>query len=118
MLQEEHSAILSTFIKLQFVFKTFVLSIFKWLLKTGFTVVKNLFFLQYSAQVSSNSLIFNKGALEMNLIGEVMEDHTLDSIIKPVPGHYFQNKFYSETCLKRPLIKNTKISFQYQLSLN
>ena len=34
----EHSAILSTFIKLPFVFKTFVLSIFVWLLKTGFTV--------------------------------------------------------------------------------
>ena len=36
----EHSAIhvLSTFIKLQFDFKTFVLSIFEWLLKTCFTV--------------------------------------------------------------------------------
>ena len=34
----EHSAILLTFIKLQFVFKTFVLSIFEWLLKTGVTV--------------------------------------------------------------------------------
>ena len=35
----EHSVILSTFIKLPFVFKTFVLSIFEWLLKTGSTVV-------------------------------------------------------------------------------
>ena len=34
----EHSAILTTFIKLPFVFKTFVLSSFEWLLKTGFTV--------------------------------------------------------------------------------
>ena len=34
----EHSAIHSTFIKLPFVFKTFVLSIFEWPLKTGFTV--------------------------------------------------------------------------------
>ena len=34
----EHSAILSTFIKLQFVFKAFVLSIFEWPLKTGVTV--------------------------------------------------------------------------------
>ena len=32
------SAILSTFIKLPFVFKTCVLSILEWLLKTGFTV--------------------------------------------------------------------------------
>ena len=35
---QEHSAILSTFIKLPFVIKIFVLSIFKWLLKTGFTI--------------------------------------------------------------------------------
>ena len=34
----EHSAILSTCIKLQPVFETFVLSIFEWPLKTGFTV--------------------------------------------------------------------------------
>ena len=40
MLQGEHSVILSTFIKLQFVIKIFVLSIFEWLLKTGFTVFK------------------------------------------------------------------------------
>ena len=38
MLQEGHSAILSTFIKLLFVIKTFVLSMFEWPLKTGFTV--------------------------------------------------------------------------------
>ena len=38
MLQWEHSAILSTFIKLAFVMKIFVLSIFEWPLKTGFTV--------------------------------------------------------------------------------
>ena len=38
MLQREHSAIFLTFIKLPFVIKIFVLSIFEWLLKTGFTV--------------------------------------------------------------------------------
>ena len=37
--QGEHSAILSTFIKLPFVIKIFVLSVFKWPLKTGFTVL-------------------------------------------------------------------------------
>ena len=36
---QESSAILYTFIKLPFVFKTFVLSIIEWLLKTGFTVL-------------------------------------------------------------------------------
>ena len=39
MLQREHSAILSTFIKLPFVIKIFVLSIFEWPLKTGLTVI-------------------------------------------------------------------------------
>ena len=37
----EYSAILSTFIKLPFVIKTFVLSVFEWPLKTGFTVPKS-----------------------------------------------------------------------------
>ena len=39
----EHSAILSTFIELPFVFNTFVLSIFEWPLKTGFTVIFSCF---------------------------------------------------------------------------
>ena len=38
MLQGEHSAILSTFIKLKFVIKIFSLSIFEGPLKTGFAV--------------------------------------------------------------------------------
>ena len=38
MLQREHSAIHSTFVKLPIVIKIFVLSIFEWPLKTGFTV--------------------------------------------------------------------------------
>ena len=38
MLQGEHSAILSTFIKLSFVIKIFVLSNYEWPLKTGFNV--------------------------------------------------------------------------------
>ena len=39
MLQGEHSAILLTFIKLPFVIKVLVLSIFEWPLKTDFTVL-------------------------------------------------------------------------------
>ena len=40
MLQMEHSAILSTFIKVTFVIKICVLSIIEWPLKTGFTVIQ------------------------------------------------------------------------------
>ena len=39
MLQREHSTILSTSIKLASVIKIFVLSVFEWPLKTGFTVL-------------------------------------------------------------------------------
>ena len=42
MFQWEHSAILPTFMKLPFVIKIFVLSIFEWPLKTGFTVLTNM----------------------------------------------------------------------------
>ena len=43
MLQGEHSAILSTFIKLPFVIKTFVLSTFEWPLRTCFAVFVKAF---------------------------------------------------------------------------
>ena len=39
MPQGEHSAVLSTFIKLPYVIKIYVLSICEWPLKTGFTVL-------------------------------------------------------------------------------
>ena len=39
MLHGEHSAILSTFIKLPFVIKIFILSTFEWPFYTGFTVM-------------------------------------------------------------------------------
>ena len=39
MIQGEHSAILLIFIKLPFVIKIFVLSIFEWPFYTGFTVL-------------------------------------------------------------------------------
>ena len=39
MLRGEHSAILSTFIKLPFVIQIFVMSILEWPFYTGFTVV-------------------------------------------------------------------------------
>ena len=43
MLQGEHSAILLTFIKLPFVMKIFVFSIFEWPFYTGFTIIVSLF---------------------------------------------------------------------------
>ena len=54
MLQGEHSAILWTFIKLQFVIKIFVLSIFTWPLKTGLTVFEKLIGLSILADIIMN----------------------------------------------------------------
>ena len=47
MLPLEHSAILLTLIKLPFVINILVLSIFEWLLKTGFTVYHRIHCLQF-----------------------------------------------------------------------
>ena len=51
MLQGEHSAILLTFIKLPFVIKTLVLSIFEWPFYTCFTLVLNVFYTGLHARV-------------------------------------------------------------------
>ena len=56
MLHGEHSAILSTCIKLPFVINIFVLSIFDWPLKTGFTVCC----LTLCLLVSSADSLFNQ----------------------------------------------------------
>ena len=56
MLQGEHSAILSTFIKLSFVIKNFVLPIFEWLFYTGFTVHKYIVHHMYLIQIQESLL--------------------------------------------------------------
>ena len=55
MLQREHLAILSTFIKLPLVIKTFVMYIFEWLFYTGFTVL----FLKLSSPFLIQDLLYN-----------------------------------------------------------
>ena len=60
MLQREHSAILSTFIKLPVVIKTFVLSIFERRFYTGFTVLQmymECFKLKYIQELSKDSVV-------------------------------------------------------------
>ena len=64
MLQGEHSAILSTFIKLPFVIKIFVLFIFEWLFNTGFTVSMQIklkliswFFIHANADINANRML-------------------------------------------------------------
>ena len=113
----EHSAILKTFIKLVFVFKTFVLSTIEWPLKTGFTLFLSL----------------RKGVL----VSLVVTSITVYIAAKPVCPHYPPNcpavytklvngclsctsKYfihlsakgrteYSKFCVKRPLtLKKTK----------
>ena len=66
MLQGEHSAILSTFIKLPFVIRTFVLSIFEWPFYTGFIVQWNL-----GSLISDNS----KFLVKLKSIWDTHESH-------------------------------------------
>ena len=61
MLQVEHSAILSTFIKLPIVIKIFVLSIFEWPFYTGFTVV---YFHDKGFMLNSNHGMTNRAATD------------------------------------------------------
>ena len=63
--QREHSVILLTFIKLPFVFKTFVLAIFEWPLKTGFTTFIMLL------KFGLNSILFDQSPLHKYNIIEV-----------------------------------------------
>ena len=58
MLLRERSAILSTLIQLQFVIKTFVLSIFEWPFYTGFTVSANTGLSAIMVTSSRKSFIF------------------------------------------------------------
>ena len=60
MLQGEHSAKLSTFIKLSFVIKIFVLFIFEWPFYTGFTVWQ-MPLLNVHADISNTARSLNYG---------------------------------------------------------
>ena len=67
MLQAEHSAILSTFIKLQFVIRIFVLSIFEWLLKTGFSVNGNKLFSRVIQEMSLSVSLWLQRVKNINI---------------------------------------------------
>ena len=80
MLQGEHSAILLTFIKLPFVIKIFVLSIFEWPFYTGCTVYLNLESLTCDSSIctmDNNSLIVSNQMEEFIRIQRVKTKPTL-----------------------------------------
>ena len=106
MLLLEHSAILSTFIKLPFVIQIFILSIIECLLKTGFTVficvtfltrVLYLFFLSITCTNHvikiGNSSMLNYVTYELHskqIIQDVVSDsRTITNISQP----YHERKF-------------------------
>ena len=67
MLRGEHSAILLTFIKLPFIIKIFILSIFEWPFYTGFTVNYQ------SSHFVKNGLV-TKSLVE-NILRQVYKEH-------------------------------------------
>ena len=66
MLQVEHSAILSTFIKLSIVIKIFVSSIFEWPFYTGVTVPEKVTF--YDFLYISSCLYYSEEYLYLTLL--------------------------------------------------
>ena len=62
MLQGEHSAIISTFIKLPFVINIFVLPFYEWPLKTGFTVLRVY---GYYKHVEAGNLLIQQSYLDL-----------------------------------------------------
>ena len=65
-----HSAILSTFIKLPFVIKIFVLSIFEWQFYIDFTVYVNSKDTGKAAQICSPARDFAGGSLKSRFVVE------------------------------------------------
>ena len=94
MRQREHSAILSTFIKLPVVIKTFVLSIFQWMFYTGFTVLTevvgevNIFFLP----VHKNRLSVMTFSANVHDVEYALAEKNIDL------GYRLSQ--YSKTCVK------------------
>ena len=68
MLQWEHSAILLTFIKLPFVIKIFVLSIYEWPFYTGFTYVLHRFYIGFTVVHCADYLLIKSGLKALQLI--------------------------------------------------
>ena len=81
----EHSAILSTFIRLPFAFKTFVLSIFEWPLKTGFTVL--MYFLNSAGTDEMHSFashLINEPAHKILILTHVQKSLLMPILKYPV----------------------------------
>ena len=72
MLQGEHPAILSTFIKLPFVIKMFVLSIFEWPFYTGCTVFTCLILIKY-LQVTPYTFEYGRGKTSEIQVSLIMQ---------------------------------------------
>ena len=73
----EHSAIFLSFIKLPFIIKIFVLSIFEWPLKTGFTV----YLLLVSRKACNDVLELVEDSFDLDLYGSRVRFHFEDTAI-------------------------------------
>ena len=100
MLPLEHSAILSTFIKLPFVIKIFVLSIFEWQFYTDFTV---------SALISS---------ISSNAIALIIKIHDMWMKISINPDTLFSKigmRFRKKKTAQSELIRANTLVFQVSI---
>ena len=104
MLQGEHSAILSTFIKLPFVIKIFVLTIFEWPFYRGLTVVFTLAVIHKAKHVIDQQSDHNLQSFDGKcsvFSGEQVCNH---SLLPHQNDPKFQNLFSSKTLVIRTWI--------------
>ena len=82
MLQSENSAILSTFIKLPVVIKSFVLYIFEWPFYTGFTVC-HMTCVHHSSYKQNGNSASKNCCIYLNVAGHSMSLMWLNAIFRP-----------------------------------
>ena len=95
MLKGEHSAILSTCVKLPFSIKTFVSSVFEWPLKTGFTVC---WFPPHSVVYISDSpeqLVEDRVQTREATRADSMTRETMISIVRDWTMCYYRDTYIS-----------------------
>ena len=76
----EHSAVLLACIELPHGFKTFILSIFKWLLKIGFTVIDPFFLPKINGSAHKISVLIAQRYAQMPLIHTDISSETRRSL--------------------------------------
>ena len=100
MLQGEHSAILSNFIKLSYLIKTFVLYICEWPLKTAFTVT--IFIPRWS------SIILGTSFFLINLKERILQDWRIKTKVNMIRKYHTHRSIINH-CTDTEAVRGSRI---------